>query len=116
MVSFQSIGLNARCILGDWSLGRSPVRVSYSNVRILRSASYVKVAELRGAHSKVVVGCVLSTSPTPFSHRWSPPNDDSRLEAQVVTLSCLNDLTSHWRSQWLRSACRCRTELLVACF
>ena len=86
MESFQSIGLNARCILEDWSLGRSSARVSYSNVWILWPASYVKVAELRGAHGKGVVGCLLSTSPTPFSHRWSPPNDDNRLEAQVVTL------------------------------
>lgn len=58
--SFQSIELNARCILGEWSLGRSSAHVSHPNLRILWCASYVKVAKLRGAHGKVVGGCLLS--------------------------------------------------------
>ncbi len=61
MGSFQILGLNAHCILGEWSLDRSSAQVSHSNVRIWLCGSYVKVAELRGAHCKVVGGSVLST-------------------------------------------------------
>ena len=58
---FQRIGLNARCILGEWNLDRSSAHVSHSILMILRCGSHVEVAELCGAHCKVVEGCVLST-------------------------------------------------------
>ena len=61
MDSFQSIVLNARCILGEWSLDRSSVHVSHLNMRVLWCVSYVKVAELCGAHCQVVGACVLPT-------------------------------------------------------
>lgn len=57
---------DARCIRGEWSLGRDSVHISHSNMKILWFASYMKVAELRGAHSKVVGGCVLSTFTDPL--------------------------------------------------
>lgn len=96
MDSFQSIGLNARCILGEWSLDRNSARVSQSYLRVLWCASYMKVAKLRGAHCKCLGGCVLSTFhpfPTPIDgfHGMTTVT----LKAQVIDLSCLKDLTSH---------------------
>ena len=38
MDSFESIGLNARCILEEWSLDRNSAHVSHWNLRILWSA------------------------------------------------------------------------------